>query len=139
LVRNDDPIYAGALELRPAALLALANGAPLYLSVHEFKLLVALGRRGGRVVPREELYEAVWGGPLRAGDRSVDVYVKRLRHKLSDAVPDCSFIHTHHGFGYRFDPERSPIRHGDATRMSVRAGASLGGSAPEITRYEART
>ena len=138
-VNDDVPIYAGALELRPGALLALAHGTPLYLTRHEFGLVVALARRIGRVVPREELYEAVWGGPLRADDRSVDVYVKRLRRKLAEAVPDGSFIHTPHGFGYRFDPERSPNRHGQVTSRLHRAGASLGGSAPEITRDEART
>ena len=50
----------------------------------------------------------MWGEPYRKSDRSVDVYVGKLRHKLELAVPGRRFIHTHFGFGYRFaaEPER---------------------------------
>jgi DNA-binding response OmpR family regulator len=77
------------------------------MSVRELELLAALARRRGRVVPREELYVTVWGAPLRDHDRSVDVYIHKLRTKLGDALPEWSFIHTHFGFGYRFEPEPS--------------------------------
>ena len=70
----------------------------------DLELLVALVRNRGRIVPREELYATVWGAPLRANDRSVDVYVHKLRSKLARAVPECRFIHTHFGFGYRLSP-----------------------------------
>ena len=83
----------------------LASGRALTLSVREFELLVAMARRMGAVITREELYDTVWGGELRAGDRSVDVYVSKLRGKLEAAMPDRSFIHTHPGFGYRFQPQ----------------------------------
>jgi DNA-binding response OmpR family regulator len=56
-------------------------------------------------VSREELYRTVWGEPYRKSDRSVDVYVSRLRLKLEQAVPDQRFIHTHFGFGYRFQAQ----------------------------------
>lgn len=98
-------LHAGELEIRPSEGLALATGQALLLSVREFALLVALARRSGSIVTREELYEAVWGGPLRLGDRSVDVYVSKLRSKLEAAMPDRRFIHTHPGFGYRFQPQ----------------------------------
>ena len=49
----------------------------------------------------------MWGGALRGGDRSIDVYVHKLRVKLEEALPDWRFIHTHVGFGYRFSPEPS--------------------------------
>ena len=98
-------LYAGELEIRPGEGLALATGQALLLSVREFALLVALARRSGSIVTREELYEAVWGGPLRHGDRSVDVYVSKLRGKLEAAMPDRRFIHTHPGFGYRFQSQ----------------------------------
>ena len=62
-------------------------------------------------MPREELYETVWGAPLRGQDRSVDVYVHKLRAKLADALPEWGFIHTHFGFGYRFQPEPSQLFH----------------------------
>jgi DNA-binding response OmpR family regulator len=100
-------LYAGELEIRPGEGLALATGRALMLSVREFELLVAMAKRIGAIVTREELYNAVWGGELRTGDRSVDVYVSKLRTKLETAMPDRSFIHTHPGFGYRFQPSRN--------------------------------
>ena len=108
-------IKAGDLEIRPSEFLALAGGRALTLSVRELELLAALGRREGRVVPREELYRTVWGVPMRAADRSVDVYVHKLRAKLANALPDWQFIHTHFGFGYRFQPEPSQRFHKTAT------------------------
>jgi DNA-binding response OmpR family regulator len=100
-------IKAGELEIRPSEFLALAAGKALSLSVRELDLLAALARRQGRIVSREELYGTVWGAALRAHDRSVDVYVHKLRSKLANALPEWSFIHTHFGFGYRFQPEPS--------------------------------
>ena len=108
-------IKAGELEIRPSEYLALAGGRALTLSVRELQLLAALGRREGRIVPREELYRTVWGDTMRASDRSVDVYVHKLRSKLAVALPEWSFIHTHFGFGYRFSPERSQRFHNTAT------------------------
>jgi DNA-binding response OmpR family regulator len=102
---NAGTLYAGELEIRLGEGLVLATGRALTLSVREFELLVALARRAGAIVTREELYGAVWGGELRAGDRSVDVYVSKLRGKLEEAMPDRRFIHTHPGFGYRFQPQ----------------------------------
>jgi len=93
----------GDLEIRPREGLALAAGRAMTLSVREFALLAALASRAGRIVAREELYREVWGAPLRNGDRSVDVYVHKLRVKLSDALPGKCAIHTHVGFGYRLD------------------------------------
>jgi DNA-binding response OmpR family regulator len=108
-------IKAGGLEIRPSEYVALAGGRALTLSVRELDLLAALARREGRVVPREELYETVWGAPMRPFDRSVDVYVYKLRSKLAEALPEWRFIHTHFGFGYRFQPEPSHRFHRSAT------------------------
>ena len=114
LKEGSEVIRAGDLEVRPADHLALARGRALSLSVRELDLLAALARRQGRIVAREELYATVWGAPLREQDRSVDVYVHKLRSKLARAIPECSFIHTHFGFGYRFEPEHShPFHKGD--------------------------
>ena len=98
-------LYAGELELRLDEGLVPATGQALTLSVREFELLAAMARRIGAIVTRDELYGAVWGSDLRAGDRSVDVYVSKLRGKLEAAMPDRRFIHTHPGFGYRFQPQ----------------------------------
>jgi DNA-binding response OmpR family regulator len=104
---NASTLYAGELEIRLGEGLVLATGRALTLSVREFELLAAMAGRAGAIVTREELYEEVWGGELRPGDRSVDVYVSKLRGKLETAMPDRRFIHTHPGFGYRFQPEPS--------------------------------
>src|ERR1700755_1099037 len=102
-------LRAGELEIRPGEHLARARGRTLSLSVRELDLLAALARREGRIGPREDLYETVGGAPLRPQDRSVDVSVHKLRTKLADALPEWGFIHTHFGFGYRFQPEPSPV------------------------------
>lgn len=81
------------------------NERTLRLSVREFALLAEFARRAGRIVSRADLYRLVWESPLRPGDRSVDVYVHKLRAKLEEAAPGWLFIHTHVGFGYRFAPE----------------------------------
>ncbi len=114
-VSDDDVLRAGELEIRPAEYRAVAAGRTLVLSLRELELLEALARREGRIVGRDELYATVWGAPLRAHDRSVDVYVHRLRSKLAEALPAWRFIHTHFGFGYRFQPERSHAFHRTAT------------------------
>jgi DNA-binding response OmpR family regulator len=110
-----DVLYAGELEIKPEEGLVLATGRALTLSVREFELLVAMARRQGAIITREELFRTVWHGELRAGDRSVDVYVSKLRSKLEAALPDRRFIHTHPGFGYRFQPEPSRLVHMEAT------------------------
>ncbi len=114
-MQTGEIIKAGELEIRPSEYLALARGRVLTLSLKQLELLAALARREGRIVGREELYETVWGAPMRADERSVDVYVHKLRCKLAEALPDWSFIHTHFGFGSRFQPERSHVFHNTAT------------------------
>jgi DNA-binding response OmpR family regulator len=98
-------VYAGRLEIRPADHAALVDGRPLILTVRELQLLTELAHNAERVMTREELYEAVWGRSYRKSDRSVDVYIGRLRAKLSRALPGRRFIYTHTGIGYRFSPQ----------------------------------
>ena len=102
--REGELVRVGELEIRPQEGLVLAGGCAIVLSVREFDLLVALASHAGRVVSREELYRQAWGGSLRCGDRSCDVYIHKLRTKLERALPQRHFIHTHVGFGYRRDP-----------------------------------
>jgi DNA-binding response OmpR family regulator len=106
-----EALRVGALEILPSDGLCRAGGGVVTLSVREFQLLVALARRAGYIVARQELYDAVWGGALRDGDRSIDVYVHKLRVKLENALPEWDYIHTHVGFGYRLSPERSHAFH----------------------------
>ena len=112
-----ETIRAGELEIRPGEFSALAKGQPLALTPRELALLTALARRPGRIVSRAELYSAVWQRPFSGDNRSVDVYVGKLRQKLEDALPEQRYIHTHFGFGYRFAPEAAlQVFHNGATR-----------------------
>jgi DNA-binding response OmpR family regulator len=105
---NHELLSLGPLEIAPAEHLARASGHALTLSIRELKLLTELARRADRIVSREELFELVWERVMRPGDRSVDVYVRKLRVKLDGALPGWYFIHTHFGFGYRLAPQRKP-------------------------------
>jgi DNA-binding response OmpR family regulator len=100
-----EEIVAGNLVIRPDQFLAHVDGRPMALTMRELSLLVALARRAGSVVSRDELYALVWQQPYRRYERSVDVYVGKLRQKLEEAAPDWRYIHTHFGFGYRFDAQ----------------------------------
>lgn len=95
----------GPLEIVPDDHLARVRGRALMLSSRELRLLTELARRADRIMARDELFDLVWGRELRRGDRSIDVYVRKLRVKLERALPGWSFIHTHVGFGYRLAPE----------------------------------
>jgi DNA-binding response OmpR family regulator len=99
------PVYAGRLEIRPADHAALVDGRPLVLTVRELELLTELAHNAERVMTRKELCARVWRRAYRKSDRSVDVYVGRLRAKLGKALPGRRFIHTHTGIGYRFSPQ----------------------------------
>jgi DNA-binding response OmpR family regulator len=97
----------GPLRILPQERLARANGRTLLLSEHELRLLAELARRPDRIIGREQLFRLAWGREFRPGDRSIDVYVRKLRVKLQAALPGWNCIHTHFGFGYRLAPERS--------------------------------
>lgn len=106
----------GPLEILPDEHLARAGGKALMLSIRELRLLTELARRADRIMAREELFRLVWGREMRQGDRSVDVYVRKLRVKLEIALPGWRFIHTHFGFGYRLSAERQrDMNHGFTT------------------------
>ena len=99
-------VAAGEIEVRPDQFQAFANGASIDLTRREFELIALLSGAGGRVLEREEIYQRVWGYTMAHGDRSVDVFVRKLRAKLQQASPGFNYIHTHFGVGYRFAAER---------------------------------
>jgi DNA-binding response OmpR family regulator len=103
--REEEVLAAGPLEVMPEEHLARVNGDALILSLIELRVLTELARRADKIVSRQELSTAVWGREFRPGDRSIDVYVHKLRVKLEAALPGWSFIHTHAGFGYRLCPQ----------------------------------
>src|SRR3954464_10034551 len=103
------PVVAGELEIRADQFQAFVGGQSLDLTRREFELLQLLADARGTVLQREEIYQRVWGYAMAHGDRSVDVFVRKLRQKLETASPSWRYIHTHFGIGYRFDPETDEI------------------------------
>src|SRR5688500_3295797 len=102
---SDPPLAAGELAIRPDQFQAFVDGSALELTRRECELLDLLPRAEGRVLVREEIYQRVWGYAMAHGDRSVDVFVRKLRQKLERRSPGWRYIHTHFGVGYRFAGE----------------------------------
>jgi DNA-binding response OmpR family regulator len=100
----EESTSVGQIMIRPDLYQAYADGSSLELTAREFEILHLLSQ-SERVLRREEIYERVWGYAMAHGDRSVDVFVRKLRQKLRTASPTWSYIHTHFGVGYRFAPE----------------------------------
>jgi DNA-binding response OmpR family regulator len=99
------PLHAGEVEVRADQFQAFVGEESIDLTRREFELISLLAAAEGRVLEREEIYERVWGYAMARGDRSVDVFVRKLRQKLEKASPSWRYIHTHFGVGYRFAPE----------------------------------
>jgi DNA-binding response OmpR family regulator len=95
----------GELEIRPRQFQAFVGGESLDLTRREFELLQVLASSEGQVLEREVIYQQVWGYAMAHGDRSVDVFIRKLRQKLEQRSAGWAYIHTHFGIGYRFDPE----------------------------------
>jgi DNA-binding response OmpR family regulator len=97
-------LKAGSLELDRTRCQVHLSGQELALTATEFRLLEFLMTRPGVVFSREQLLDAVWGHDRAVTDRTVDVYVLRLRQKIE--VPEGpSFIRSVRGFGYSFNSE----------------------------------
>jgi DNA-binding response OmpR family regulator len=109
---GDGPIVAGELEIRADQFQAFVDGRSVDLTRREFELIQLLAAADGRVLEREAIYERVWGYAMARGDRSVDVFVRKLRQKLERSSPDWRYLHTHFGVGYRF--EALPVEAEDA-------------------------
>jgi DNA-binding response OmpR family regulator len=100
------PLVAGELEIRADQFQAFVRATSIDLTRREFEVLQLLAQAEGKVLQREEIYQAVWGYAMAHGDRSVDVFIRKVRQKLEQASPGWNYIHTHFGVGYRFDPQR---------------------------------
>jgi DNA-binding response OmpR family regulator len=105
LPADDATVAAGELAIRPDRFDAYVAGQAASLSRKEYELLCLLATVEGRVLEREEIYQRVWGYTMVRGDRSVDVFVRKLRHKLERLSPGWRYVHTHFGVGYRFAAE----------------------------------
>lgn len=102
---HGNAIEAGELSIRPDRFDAYVGQQAATLSRREYELLRELAAADGRVVEREEIYSRVWGYTMARGDRSVDVFVRKVRQKLERLSPDWRYVHTHFGVGYRFAAE----------------------------------
>jgi len=99
------PVVIGEVEIRADQFQAFVGGVSGELTRREFELLYLLAEERGQVLEREKIYQRVWGYAMAHGDRSVDVFVRKLRQKLEKRSPSWAYIHTHFGIGYRFQPE----------------------------------
>ncbi|HUA11788.1 MAG TPA: response regulator transcription factor [Solirubrobacteraceae bacterium] len=100
-----EQVVAGEVEIRPDRFQAFVASQSIDLTRREFELIELLASAEGRVLEREEIYSRLWGYAMVRGDRSVDVFVRKLRQKLEKASPGWRYIHTHFGIGYRFAAE----------------------------------
>jgi two-component system, OmpR family, response regulator len=94
------PVKVGALVIDPSARSVTLRGQPVDLTAYEFALLHALAERAGRILSREQLMEFATGSAEASFDRSVDVHVSRLRHKLGDDPKRPRLLKTVRGAGY---------------------------------------
>jgi DNA-binding response OmpR family regulator len=116
------PIVAGEVEIRSDRFQAFVGEQSIDLTRREFELIELLAAAGGRVLEREEIYSRLWGYTMVRGDRSVDVFVRKLRQKLEKASPHWRYIHTHFGIGYRFAAESLEVVDPNDVPSSVPAG-----------------
>jgi DNA-binding response OmpR family regulator len=86
----DSTIVAGGLTIRQDRFQAFVGDHSADLTRKEFELLNLLAQAEGRVLEREEIYQRVWGYTMVRGDRSVDVFVRKLRQKLERISPEWS-------------------------------------------------
>jgi DNA-binding response OmpR family regulator len=120
------PVVAGEIEVRADQFQAFARGRSIELTRREFELIALLAGARGRVLEREDIYQRVWGYTMAHGDRSVDVFVRKLRSKLQQASPEWNYIHTHFGVGYRFaaEPVEESLGTGEVAGVTGGAGAT---------------
>ena len=114
---------------------AFAQGRSADLTRREFEVLQLLAGAEGKVLQREEIYQRVWGYAMAHGDRSVDVFIRKVRQKLEGVSPAWSYIHTHFGVGYRFDPE--PLEGHPAVAPASAETVVAPDAAPTVDRISA--
>jgi two-component system alkaline phosphatase synthesis response regulator PhoP len=102
--RRGEPIDVEELRLDPGNVQAYVDGESAELTPTEFRLLYALAMERGRVMTRDELLQKVWGRRATHRDRTVDVFVRKLREKVDHRAARHTFIQTRYGVGYKLDP-----------------------------------
>ena len=102
--RRGDEIQVEELRIDPRNVQAYVDGESAGLTPTEFRLLYALALERGRVLTRDELLQRVWGRRASHRDRTVDVFVRKLREKVDARASRNTFIQTRYGVGYKLDP-----------------------------------
>ncbi len=102
--QRGEPIVLEELRIDPANVQAYVDGESAELTPTEFRLLYALALERGRVLTRDELLQKVWGRRAAHRDRTVDVFVRKLREKIDRRAPLHAFVHTRYGVGYKLEP-----------------------------------
>ena len=102
--RRGEAMQIEELKLDPANVQAYVDGESADLTPTEFRLLYALALERGRVLTRDELLQKVWGRRATHRDRTVDVFVRKLREKVDNRAPTHTFLQTRYGVGYKLDP-----------------------------------
>src|SRR5213083_2085328 len=102
--QRGDPIEIGELLIDPREVQAFIDGESAGLTPTEFRLLYQLALGRGRVITRDELLQKIWGRRESHRDRTVDVFVRRLRDKIDRRATRHTFIQTRYGVGYRLEP-----------------------------------
>ncbi len=103
--RRDDEIVIQELRLDPRNVQAYVNGESANVTPTEFRLLYALALEQGRVLTRDELLQRVWGRRATHRDRTVDVFVRKLREKIDRRAMSHTFLQTRYGVGYKLEAE----------------------------------
>ena len=98
-------IQVEELRIDPVSVQAYLDGRSAGLTPTEFRLLYALAAQSPRVVTRDELLQQIWGRRLTRRDRTVDVFVRKLREKIDAHAPRHAFVHTRYGVGYKLEPQ----------------------------------
>jgi two-component system alkaline phosphatase synthesis response regulator PhoP len=101
--QRGDAIELEELRIDPREVQAFVDGESAQLTPTEFKLLYTLALEPGRVATRDELLQKIWGRPETHRDRTVDVFVGRLREKIDRRAPRHTFIQTRYGVGYKLE------------------------------------
>ena len=105
---NRNSIQRGDLRIDPSAHSVTVSGKEIELSALEFRLLHHLASHPGMVFSRDQLLDRVWGNDRSVTQRSVDVYIRRVREKIEMKPQDPIYLQTVHGVGYRFATENQP-------------------------------
>jgi DNA-binding response OmpR family regulator len=103
--RRGEPIEIEELRIDPREVQAYVSGESAGLTPTEFRLLYVLALDAGRVVTRDELLQRIWGRRETHRDRTVDVFVRKLREKIDKRSTEHTFIHTRYGVGYKLEAE----------------------------------